>query len=276
MSTISKRSRSEVAQQTASNRNVSGWRRENGRLGVRNHVVLLPVDAAAADVAARIAGAAEGVVALPDTRALLEPGTEPDVHRRTMIGLGANPNVAAAIVIGSEEDAVRGTEIEIAHTGKPVVGFVVRDDDPAAMTDVAIVARDFLSHASALKPEEAPLSDLWISTKCELSDATSASPPVRQWAACLTSSYRTASSACLVRPLSSAARPNSWPSSPRHRRSQQSGGAPGSPAKSRQKRPERVARCIRSRPRATSPQASPRWRKRRSQVSKDRPDRPLY
>ena len=79
---------------------VEGFRRENGRVGVRNHVALIPVDdlsnAACQSVEAQVAG----TLALPHAYGRLQYGEDLELHFRTMIGTGANPNVAAAVVIG--------------------------------------------------------------------------------------------------------------------------------------------------------------------------------
>mgnify|MGYP006316448213 FL=1 len=78
------------------------WRRENGRVGIRNHVAILPVDdisnAACVSVAANI----QGTIALPHAYGRLQFGADLDLHFRTMISTGAKPNVAAFIVIGIE------------------------------------------------------------------------------------------------------------------------------------------------------------------------------
>src|SRR5262249_4972779 len=81
---------------------VSAYRRENGRVGVRNHVVILPVDDISNAAAEKVAAMVPGTLALPHAYGRLQFGEDLDLFFRTMIGTGANPNVAAAIVIGIE------------------------------------------------------------------------------------------------------------------------------------------------------------------------------
>src|SRR5512141_1896878 len=80
-----------------------GWRRENGRVGVRNHVIILPLDDLSNSACEAVANNIKGTMALPHAYGRLQFGEDLDLHFRTLIGTGSNPNVAAAVVIGVEE-----------------------------------------------------------------------------------------------------------------------------------------------------------------------------
>src|SRR5580692_6564559 len=156
-----------------SNRTIWGYRRENGRVGVRNYVAILPLDdisnAACEPVAAHI----HGTIALPHAYGRLQFGADLDLHFRTIIGTGANPNVAAVVVIGIE-DGWTGRVVEgIKKTGKPVTGFGIEGTgDIMTVAKASRVAKDYLQRASEHKREECDFSELWISTKCGESDTT--------------------------------------------------------------------------------------------------------
>ena len=77
-----------------------GYKRENGRVGTRNHVIILPVDDISNACAEAVANNIKGTIALPHSYGRLQFGADLDLHFRTMIGTGKNPNVAAVIVIG--------------------------------------------------------------------------------------------------------------------------------------------------------------------------------
>src|ERR1041384_5837585 len=77
-------------------------RRENGRVGIRNHVIILPVDDISNACVEKVAAMVPGTLPLPHAYGRLQFGEDLDLHFRTMIGTGSNPNVAAAIVIGIE------------------------------------------------------------------------------------------------------------------------------------------------------------------------------
>src|SRR6202140_5004339 len=86
-----------------SNMRFSGWRRENGRVGVRNHVVILALDDLSNAACESVANNIKGTMALPHAYGRLQFGEDLEVFFRTLIGTGANPNVAAVVVIGIEE-----------------------------------------------------------------------------------------------------------------------------------------------------------------------------
>ena len=80
-----------------------GCRRENGRVGVRNHVVILPLDDLSNAACEAVANNIKGTLALPHAYGRLQFGEDLDLHFRTLIGTGSNPNVAAVVVIGIED-----------------------------------------------------------------------------------------------------------------------------------------------------------------------------
>ena len=82
-----------------SNTGFWGYRRENGRAGVRNHVIILPVDDLSNAACECVANNIKGTLALPHPYGRLQFGADLDLHFRTLIGTGSNPNVAAVVVI---------------------------------------------------------------------------------------------------------------------------------------------------------------------------------
>jgi len=151
-----------------------GFKRENGRIGVRNHVIVLPVDDLSNAAAQAVESNIKGTMALPHPYGRLQFGADLDLHFRTLIGTGANPNVAAVIVIGIEEGWTARVVEGIAKTGKPVAGFGIEGHgDHETIRSASQKAREFVQWASELRREERPLKDLWVSTKCGESDTTS-------------------------------------------------------------------------------------------------------
>jgi (2R)-sulfolactate sulfo-lyase subunit beta len=150
-----------------------GWRRENGRVGVRNHVVLLPLDDLSNSACEAVANNIKGTMALPHAYGRLQFGKDLDLHFRTLIGIGANPNVAAVIVIGIEDGWTKRVVDGIAATGKPVVGFGIEGHgDIATIARASYVAKEFVQWSSELQREKCDISELWVSTKCGESDTT--------------------------------------------------------------------------------------------------------
>jgi (2R)-sulfolactate sulfo-lyase subunit beta len=156
-----------------SNLSFHGWRRENGRVGVRNHVVILPLDDLSNAASEAVANNIKGTMAIPHAYGRLQFGADLDLHFRTLIGTGSNPNVAAVVVIGIEDGWTKRVVDGIAKTGKPVVGFGIEGHgDIATIAKASYKAKEFLQHASELKREECGIADLWVSTKCGESDTT--------------------------------------------------------------------------------------------------------
>src|SRR6202142_3702910 len=108
-----------------SNPRFTGGRRENGRVGIRNHVVILPLDDLSNAAAEAVAHNIKGTLALPHAYGRLQFGEDLELHFRTLIGTGSNPNVAACIVIGIEPSWTGRGADGIASTGKPVAGFSI-------------------------------------------------------------------------------------------------------------------------------------------------------
>ncbi len=156
-----------------SNMTFQGYRRENGRVGVRNLVVILPVDDISNAACEAVANNIKGTLAIPHAYGRLQFGEDLDLHFRTIIGTGANPNVAAVVVIGIEPGWTKKIVDGIAATGKPVTGLSIEQNgDLKTIMEASKVAKEYVHFASELQREECSISELWVSTKCGESDTT--------------------------------------------------------------------------------------------------------
>lgn len=155
------------------NQKFMGYRRENGRVGVRNHVVILPVDDISNAACEAVASHIQGTKALPHSYGRLQFGEDLELHFRTLIGTGSNPNVAAVVVIGIEPEWTAHIVDGIAKTGKPVTGFSIEQNGDINTTAMASrKAKEYVHWATELQREECDISELWVSTKCGESDTT--------------------------------------------------------------------------------------------------------
>ncbi len=149
------------------------WRRENGRAGVRNHVLILPVDDISNAACEAVANNIKGTMVTPHAYGRLQFGKDLELHFRTMIGTGSNPNVAAVVVIGIEPEWTKVITDGITESGKPVAGFSIEQKgDLETIRQASWKAKEFVHWASELQKESCPLTDLWVSTKCGESDTT--------------------------------------------------------------------------------------------------------
>ncbi len=150
-----------------------GYHRPDGTVGVRNHVLLLPVEGISNRVAENVSHIIQGTLALQHPYGDLQFGQDLDLFFRIMTGAGANPNVAAVIVIGMEPVWVDQIASGIEATGKPVARFTIRHVGDLVTTEqVARKAQEFMYCASEIPRQEASLTDIVLSTKCSESDPT--------------------------------------------------------------------------------------------------------
>ena len=151
-----------------------GYRRENGTVGVRNHVVILPLDDLSNSACLAVASHIRGTLALPHPYGRLQFGEDLELYFDTLIGTGANPNVAACVVIGIEPIWTQRIVDGIAKTGKPVTGFAIERHGDLRTVEVASrKAKEYVHWASEQQRSDCTFEDLTLSTKCGESDTTS-------------------------------------------------------------------------------------------------------
>ena len=154
-------------------RKIMGYRRENRRVGVRNHVLILPLDDISNAACEAVANNIKGTIAIPHAYGRLQFGEDLELHFKTIIGTGANPNVAACVIIGIEPGWTQRVVDGIAATGKPVEGFSIEQNgDLKTIMNASRAAKEMVHFATELQREECDISELWISTKCGESDTT--------------------------------------------------------------------------------------------------------
>ena len=103
----------------------------------------------------------------------LQFGADLDLHFRTIIGTGSNPNVAACVVIGIEPEWTQRVVEGIAVTGKPVEGLAIEQNgDIATVARAARAAKEFVHWASEKQREKVGIEELWAACKCGESDTT--------------------------------------------------------------------------------------------------------
>jgi (2R)-sulfolactate sulfo-lyase subunit beta len=142
-------------------------------VGVRNHVVVLPVDDLSNAACVSVARQVPAMLALPHAYGRLQYGEDLELHFRTLIGTGSNPNVAAAIIIGIEPNWTARVAEGIARRGMPVEAFSIEGaGDLEIVRRASHAAQRFVQYASELRRERVELGELMVSIKCGESDTT--------------------------------------------------------------------------------------------------------
>lgn len=164
-----------------------GYRRERGLPGVRNAVAIIPSVFCANTVARRIAGQVAGTIAFCHPVGCSQVGLDLELTARGLKGVGANPNLYGAVVVGLGCERLRPRELAegIAAAGKPVEMVVIQDEGDtlrAIEKGVALAGR-MAEEAGRQQREPFPLSELALGLKCGGTDATSgiAANPALGW-----------------------------------------------------------------------------------------------
>ncbi len=154
-----------------------GYRRPDGTVGIRNHLLIIPTSSHANQAAQRIARLVGGAVALQHPHGTHQLGADLEQTFQVLVGTGAHPNVGAAVVVGLGFEGIDPEELaaEIQRSGRPVaavsadrVGGTVRAIEQG--TELARQLRQLLEGAQR---EPVPVSELILGTNCGGSDTTS-------------------------------------------------------------------------------------------------------
>ncbi len=154
-----------------------GYRRPDGKVGVRNHVLILPTITCATQTAQRITEIVQGTVTFIHQHGCAQVGNDYEQTFRTYAGLGKNPNVYGVIVLGlgCETHQARSIADAIKVSGKPVVTVSIQEEGGtlSAIAQGAAVATQLVQEASTQMREWCDFSELIIGTECGGSDACS-------------------------------------------------------------------------------------------------------
>lgn len=155
-----------------------GYRRKDGSVGVRNHVLILPTIVCATQTANRITDLVQGTVSFIHQHGCAQVGVDYEQTFRTYVGIGSNPNVYGVVVLGLGCETHQGRSVanEIAkQTGKPVELVSIQENGGTLMTIArgAQIAARMVQEASMQRRVECDISELIVATECGGSDACS-------------------------------------------------------------------------------------------------------
>ena len=155
-----------------------GYRRPDGRVGVRNRVLILPASVCATDTARIIAQQVEGVISFNNQQGCSQVAPDQQFTMDVMAGYAANPNIYGTVVVslGCEncqmDLVVKAIE---ERTNKPLKQVIIQEvGGTLKAVEIAVrYAKGMVAEASMLQKEEFPLSELIVGTECGGSDPTS-------------------------------------------------------------------------------------------------------
>ena len=155
-----------------------GYKRPDGRVGIRNHVLILSTVGCAAEVARQVAEGLNGAVSFINQNGCGETEKNLKRTRDVLVGMIANPNVYGAIAIGLGcEINQMGDFLKLVRerTNKPVEYLLIQEEGGSINTiaKATRLAQRMIIEASTCKREECDISNLILGVECGGSDATS-------------------------------------------------------------------------------------------------------
>lgn len=158
--------------------NFYGYKRPDGRVGVRNHVLILPASVCASDTTRLVASQVQGAVTFNNQNGCSQVAPDQQFTMDVMAGFAANPNIYGTVVIslGCENcqmdlvvDAIK------ERTNKPLKTVIIQEAGGTlkAIEKAVRYAKEMVQEASMLRREEVPISELIVGTECGGSDPTS-------------------------------------------------------------------------------------------------------
>lgn len=155
-----------------------GYRREDGRVGIRNHVLILPASICASDTTRLIASNLNGAVTFNLQLGCSQVGQDFELTLDTLAGYGANPNVYGVIIVGLGCETAQASLVKekiLERTKKPIETLVIQEEGGTLKTiaKAQSLAKKMIGEAALVKREEFPLSELILGTNCGGSDTTS-------------------------------------------------------------------------------------------------------
>ncbi len=153
-----------------------GYHRPDGRVGVRNHLLVLSTGGLTGRTARRIAASIAGavVVALPHSSGLV--GRDEALHRAAIVAFATHPNVGSALLVGDNPRLMEEVRAAVAASRKPHAALTLDDcgHDALALADRGIRAGARLAmEISVLRRRPAPASALTVGLECGRSDPSS-------------------------------------------------------------------------------------------------------
>lgn len=158
--------------------NFLGYSRPDGRIGIRNHILILPASVCASDTAQIVANQVQGAVTFHNQNGCSQVAPDQKLTMDTMAGFAANPNIYATVIIslGCENCQMDLVEQEIKkRTNKPIRKVIIQKAGGTlkAVEQAVRYAKELAEEASMQQRIECPLSKLIVGTECGGSDPTS-------------------------------------------------------------------------------------------------------
>jgi len=158
--------------------NFYGYKRPDGRVGIRNKVLILPTCVCSAETCRKVASQVEGAIYVNNDAGCSEVEQNLKICYDMYSGFAANPNIYGTVLIGLGCEGCTPENMKneiLKKTNKPLEVFVIQEEGGTTNTINKAVhaARKMVQEASLVPREEFPVSELFLGIECGGSDATS-------------------------------------------------------------------------------------------------------
>ena len=155
-----------------------GYRRKEGRPGIRNHILILPACACGSESCRIVASQVRGAVNIVFNTGCSDVAANTEMSQKVLTGFALNPNVYGVVIIGLGCETVPHAKLREkiqARCSKPVVSFGIQEEGGTLKTIAKAVraAREMAAEAGLQQKEKFPISELLLGIECGGSDATS-------------------------------------------------------------------------------------------------------
>lgn len=155
-----------------------GYRRKEGRPGIRNHILILPTCACGSESCRIVASQVRGAVNIVFNTGCSDVAANTAMSQKVLTGFALNPNVYGVVIIGLGCETVPHAQLREkiqAKCSKPVVSFGIQEEGGTLKTIEKAVraAREMAAEAGMQQKEKFPISELLMGIECGGSDATS-------------------------------------------------------------------------------------------------------
>ncbi len=158
--------------------NFWGYKRPDGKVGIRNRILILPTCGCASETCRMVANQVQGAVSIINQNGCAQVEGDLAITKTVLAGLAANPNVYGTVLIGLGCESAQPADMETlirAKTNKPLKTLIIQEEGGtiATIRRAAEYALQMALEASKLPRAEFPLSELIVGTNCGGSDPTS-------------------------------------------------------------------------------------------------------
>lgn len=154
-----------------------GYKRKNGKVGIRNHVLILATSVCSNKVATDIANAVEGATCINNTFGCCQLGNDAKITFKILLNTALHPNVGAVVVVGLGCEGLEPLSMykEIKKFDKPVEMITIQGEGGTlkAFAKGVSLARKFVQELSEIQKVKCNIQDIILGMECGGSDTTS-------------------------------------------------------------------------------------------------------